>query len=168
MKIEKINQNQLKVALSCSEILQMNLEIDSENSQNMLTKLLHSLESEFHFSIINQKITLEMVPSSQEGCNIFLTKTESEMKKTSFLKKILILSVEQLSTAEHIISSANFMHKIYQMNGLFYLVIYLENNQQRRQFQLLFSDFGLFIENPVLFESVLMEYGTLLSVSRIQ
>ena len=78
MKIEKIDENQVKITLSCAEMLTMNSENSEDSSTNLVMDLLGALEEEFQFSMIHHAIVLEMVPSKKEGCEIFLTKTESK------------------------------------------------------------------------------------------
>lgn len=164
MKIEKIDHNQLKVTLSCTEMLQMNLEIDPKEPQNILTKLLYALETDYQFSMMNHKIMLEMIPSKQDGCNIFITKTESKQKQTNPADSLLIFSFMQWKTVDYIKQLIGNQlpeeHQIYRLDGLYYLLLHPFSFEQEEQIKMLLSDFGECIENPKLFESVLKEYAT--------
>ncbi len=167
MKIEKIDQNQLKITLSCTEMLQMNLEITPQESQNILTNLLYSLETDYQFSIMNHKIILEMIPSRQDGCNLFITKIQAEQIKTDHSMRLLIFSFVQWETVEYAenLISGSFAGEcaICRLDGLYYLILYLDSLAQEEQIMLLLSDFGECVKHPKLFESVLKEYGTPLS-----
>lgn len=164
MKIERIDHNQLKITLTCTEMLQINLEMDTKESQNILLNLLKSLETDYQFSMMNHKIILEMIPSRQDGCNIFITKTESEKSCENHCVKLQIFSFEQRKTAEYVeqLIDTHFVEKIafYRLDELYYLVCYLSPSAPEEQLICLIADFGEYVKNPTLFESVLKEYGT--------
>ncbi len=167
MKIEKIEQNKLKITLSCTEMLQINPEIAPDESQKLITKLFHSLETEYNFSIMNKRIILEMVPSPQDGCNIYITKPDTVSLTTKQKNYLSILSFSKWNTMEHAITLLENRFTgsgmIYRLDGIYYLILYAKNKILINQTETLLSDLGECVENPELFISVLQEYGVMLT-----
>jgi len=165
VKIEKIDENQVKITLSCAEMLTMNAENSENASSNLVMDLLGALEEEFQFSMIHHAIVLEMVPSKKDGCEIFLTKTESK----NHPKKEENLIITSFSESEDALYAGRLSKRyisgqlaVYLMDNEFYLVISSNEKQALPKIKLLLSDLGDSIENPLLMESVLKEYGTLI------
>lgn len=169
VKIEKIEQNKLKITLSCTEMLQINPEIAPEESQKLISELFHSLEAEYGFSIMNQKIVLEMIPSSQDGCNIFITKSDTACLAAQPKNHLAILSFSKWSTMEYALTLLNnqFLGSgmIYRLDGMYYLILYAKSSKLISQAETLLSDLGECVTNPELFVSVLQEYGIMLTYS---
>ncbi len=165
MKIEKIDENQVKITLSCAEMLQMNAQNYSEESTNMMMELLETVESELSFSMMNHAIVFEMVPSKKDGCEIFLTKTESKQQSKQE-NGLIILSFEQAKEALHAGTlSKNYVQgrfAIYVLNEEYYLLISSKDKPALSKIGLLLSDLGNTVPNPLFMESVLTEYGTLI------
>jgi len=166
VKIEKIDENCLKISLSCTEMLRMNAESTSNESSILIAELMEALEKELQFSLMNQEIVLEMIPSPKDGCEIFLTKTESKKQKR-YEKNLAIISFpssEEVFFAESL--SAQYARErsaVYLMNGEYYLVICSQDYVSLSKVQLILSDLGNTVDNPLLMEGVLKEYGTLIS-----
>ena len=165
MKIEKIDENQVKITLSCAEMLTMNSETSEDSSANLVMELLETLEEDFQFSMIHHAIVLEMVPSKKDGCEIFLTKTESK----NHLNKEENLLITSFLESEDALYAGRLCKKyisghlaVYLMNNEFYLVVSSNEKQTLAKIKLLLSDLGDSIENPLLMEGVLREYGTLI------
>ena len=165
MKIEKIDENQVKITLSCAEMLTMNSQNISEESQNIWMELLATLEDEYRFSMINHQILLEMVPSQKDGCEIFLTKTESHKQ----VKKEENLIIASFVTSEDAFYAGTLSKKylqgqlsVYLFNNAYYLVLQSPEQADLKKVRMMISDFGDTIQNPALMESVLQEYGTLI------
>ncbi len=165
MKIEKIDENQVKITLSCTEMLKMNAQSAPEESSRLMWELLGTLENEFRFSMINQAIMLEMVPSKQDGCEIFLTKTD-EKKQKRCEKNLVITSFRESEEAFYAGTLSKQYVKgricIYLMQEEYYLVLSSEDQISLSRMQLILCDLGNTVENPHLMEGVLTEYGTLL------
>ena len=163
MKIEKIDENQLKITLSCTEMLTINSQNVSEESQNILMELLGKIEDEFRFSMIHHNMILEMVPSQKDGCEIFLTKTEKQTKIEEHLLITSFLKSEDAFYAKTL--SKKYLQaqmSVYLMNNEYYLVIHSKEQSSLSRVRILLSDFGDSVQYPILMESVLKEYGTLI------
>lgn len=167
MKIEKIDQNQLIITLSPTEILQINLEFDTKEPKNLLDKLLHLVEKEYDFSIMNEKILLEMIPSVQDGCNIFITKANEKRQEPQQNGCLSIAIISEWKTVEYAVGLLNETvikgSALYRLDGLYYLVLYTETPAEKKEIQVRLSDLGEWLKSPELFESVLKEYGVLLT-----
>ncbi len=165
MKIEKIDENQVKITLSCTEMLQMNAQEVSEDSQNLLMELLGALEEEFCFSMIKHAIILEMVPSKKDGCEIFLTKTESKLQKQKE-ENLLITSFSEPADALYAGRlSKNYVHghiAVYLLNDEYFLTVSSNEKKPLEKIQLILCDLGNTVENPLLMDGVLKEYGALI------
>lgn len=167
MKIEKIDQNQLIITLSPTEILQINLEFDTKEPKNLLDKLLHLVEKECDFSIMNEKFFLEMIPSQQDGCNIFITKA-NEKKQTDRQDRCLSIAIiSDWKTAEYTVGllheTASGESALYRLDGVYYFVLYTKTIEEKKKMQMRLSDLGEWLESPELFEGVLKEYGVFLT-----
>ena len=165
MKIEKIDENQVKITLSCTEMLQMNAENISNDSASLLNELLGALEKEFQFSIIRHAIHLEMIPSKKDGCEIYLTKTESQIQ-TKEEENLIITAFSESEEALYAGRlSKKYLHgqiSVYLFNDEFYLIITSNEKNALSKLRLLLSDLGDSVQYPVLMEGVLKEYGTLI------
>ncbi len=165
VKIEKIDENQVKITLSCTEMLTMNAQSAPEESSRLMWELLGALENEFRFSILNQAIVLELVPSKQDGCEIFLTKTDFKKQKKCE-NNLVITSFSESEEALYAGRMAKQYVKgqiaIYLMNGEYYLAISSVDRMALSKIQLVLCDLGSTVENPLLMEGVLKEYGTLI------
>lgn len=166
MKIEKIDPNQLKITLSCTEMLQINLAATETESENILKNLLHAIENEYSFSIMNHKIILEMIPSAQEGCNLYITKAKRKEITPKASVHILVFSFLNWDTAEYATQTLQTSLlkecQLYRLDGIYYLVLFPESDLLKEQLILRLSDFGEQMQNPKVYEGVLKEYGTLL------
>lgn len=165
VKIEKIDENQVKITLSCTEMLKMNAQNAPEETSQLMWELFGALENEFRFSIINQAIVLELVPSKQDGCEIFLTKTDAKKQKrcehnlviTSFSESEEALYAGRLSK-----QYVKGHTAVYLMNGEYYLAIKSADRIALSKIQLILCDLGNTVENPLMMEGILKEYGTLI------
>lgn len=161
MKIEKTDYNQIKISLSCTEMLQINPEVDPDISQKILIQLFHSLESAQIFSMMNQKIILEIIPSKQDGCDILVTKSEDAI--TTPLSRCLIFSFPDKKAVDDTIlfirKINNINFDVYQMDEQYYMVFYVKSQSGNDWIDFRLFDLGESVANAELFESVLKEYG---------
>ncbi len=166
MKIEKIDENQVKITLSCAEMLQMNAQNYTEESSNMMMELLETVENELSFSMMNHAIVFEMVPSKKDGCEILLTKTESKQPQKSENGMIIFSFWEAREALYAGQLAKNYVQgrlEIYVLGDAYYLLISPNDKQSIQKIGLLLSDLGDCVSNPLFMESVLKEYGVLLS-----
>ena len=99
-------------------------------------------------------------------CEIFLTKTESK-KQNNPEENLIIVSFYEAKDA---LFAGNLSKKyvkgrlaIYVMNDEYYLLISSGDTHSLSKIGLLLSDLGNSVERPIFMESVLTEYGTLIS-----
>ncbi|MBO5408331.1 MAG: hypothetical protein J6A61_02870 [Clostridia bacterium] len=166
MKIEQINSCKFKITLSCTEILEMNSDVYPAHTAKLIQTLLKTLEDEHCFSIFNRKILLEMIPSVKDGCHIFLTALYSEQNDNERGSDILIVSLSRWETVAHALELLEINIQeycaLYLLDEVYYLVIRsVEATHLNLQTRL--SDLGDCVKNPKMFESVLLEYASLIA-----
>ncbi len=164
MKIEKLSSDKLKISLTCTEMLQFNPELYPEETTRLLGFISKELEQEPCFSVLNQKILLEMIPSPQEGCEIYVTKVKPHtVTKKEKKQHLLIFAFIPLDALRHAIEQISvYLTKdstLYRMNGKFYLTLPLSTKEDVQSARMLLSDLGECMSMPHLFESVLTEYA---------
>ena len=84
MKIELIDENRIKVILSCYDILELNFDISSmsvdTNEARLLFKdVLKEAEEKFGFTANVDRIMVETVPTPKEGYIIYITKLNNNL-----------------------------------------------------------------------------------------
>lgn len=175
MKIELIDENRIKVILSCYDILELNFDVsslstDTAEARLLFKDILKTAEEKFGFCANVDKILVEAIPSARDGYVIYITKASDKfsMVKTGSLPKetSAVFSFIDFSTLKTAVRSA--ADRFYGSSDLFvldskyYLVLdsVLEENFRRTEVKL--TEFGEKILNSVMFETVLNEYGKLL------
>ena len=171
MKIEKIDDNKIKVVLSYDDILLLNLDFfeitpDSEDAEKLFSDILNKASDEIGFKISDSRFMIEAIPSYKEGYVMFVTKLSEQKKLCKLCKAIYSFSnMEILKTAFEIIKNkyeGDF--KIYLLDGVYYLVLYGKKGGDFDYIRVLLVDFGKYIKTPEIFIGVLEEYGEKLSV----
>ena len=84
MKIERIDENKIKITVSIDDLLERNIEIDTLNynsreAQELFWDLMKKAEMEFGFSTSDAQLSIEAVPDSQEGFVITISRIEDEV-----------------------------------------------------------------------------------------
>ena len=79
MKIEKINDNQLKIIISRTELLRRNIEIDelvndSSKINSLLTDMMDIVINEFDFKIANSTIVVEAAAATDDDFVLLVTR----------------------------------------------------------------------------------------------
>ncbi|MDP4093338.1 MAG: adaptor protein MecA [Bacillota bacterium] len=83
MKIEKINENKIKVTISLNDLEERNIDLDSINynspaAQELFWDMVEQAEIEFGFNITDSQLVIEPTPDSEEGFIITITKLDEE------------------------------------------------------------------------------------------
>ena len=166
MKIEKIDENKIKVVLSYDDILLLNLDItevtpDSENAEKLFSDILNKASSEIGFSVSDSRFMIEAIPSYKEGYVMFVTKLEKQRKTAELCKAIYSFSSMEILKAAYEIIKDKFegKFKIYSLDRAYYLVLYSVQGGDFDYIRVLLVDFGKYIKTPEIFIGVLEEYG---------
>lgn len=81
MKIEKINDNQIKCTLTKDDLAQRNLKISelaygSEKTQNLFREMVRQADYEYGFETNNTPLVIEAVPTNKDSIVLIITKID--------------------------------------------------------------------------------------------
>ncbi|HOQ36315.1 MAG TPA: adaptor protein MecA [Acetivibrio sp.] len=93
MKIEKINDNMLKVTISIDDLEERNIDLDtwsynSPATQKLFGDMMEQAELQFGFCVSGSEICIEAAPDSDEGFVIIITKLDDDDEFESIEKYI--------------------------------------------------------------------------------
>ena len=182
MKIEKLNENKLKITLSLDDLEERNINLhsfmyNSPESQDMFWELLKAAEKECGFNVDNSMIYVEASTSGSGNFTLLVTKTNetapiaekmSKAKKVSKenikLKRKTVplksdFSIYIFETFDDICAFCNICdteilhaNTLYNMNDVYYLKIDYIPYN-------MILEYATIAKNPVLLEAKLNEYG---------
>jgi adapter protein MecA 1/2 len=83
MKIEKINENKIKITLSLNDLEERNIDLESLNinspaTQELFWDMMEQAEIELGFNASDSQLCIEAVPDSQDGFIITITKLDED------------------------------------------------------------------------------------------
>jgi len=93
MKIEKINENKIKVTISINDLEERNIDLNSLNynspaAQELFWDMIEQAEVQFGFNAADSQLCIEAVPDSEEGFILIITKLSEEGDFESIQKYI--------------------------------------------------------------------------------
>lgn len=93
MKIEKIDENKIKVILSLDDLQERDIDLgalsyNSPQTQKLFMDMMHKAELEHGFLVGDSQIFIEAVPTPPEGFEIIVTKVEDDKEFESIHKYI--------------------------------------------------------------------------------
>ena len=186
MKIEKINDDKIRITLNIDDLKEKNIDFHSFmanpiESQDLFLDMLETAEKEVGFVTKNYKIILDALFTSEgnfiltvtrDSCNLPKKKIAVRRKSSILNNSIAIYSFAQF---EDVISFCKYIyplqnkHKLYvskntsliEFQDNYYMVFRsIKNNPQKlKLFGTTISEFGTYIQNSDLFERKLLEYG---------
>lgn len=175
MKIELIDENRIKVILSCYDILELNFDISSmsvdTNEARLLFKdVLKEAEEKFGFTANVDRIMVETVPTPKEGYIIYITKLNNNLSiiKNGIEKEDIsvVFCFFDFFTLKSAVKSVENMFygssDLFSLDNKYYLVLDSVLEENFKKTEVMLTDFGDKIGNSSLFESVLNEYGKML------
>ena len=94
MKIEKLNENKIRITLDLNDLREKNIDLhsfmsNSPDSQNLFLELLNQAEKQFGFVTKDYKIMIEAIASSEGQFIINVTRILPDSEKEISKKKIL-------------------------------------------------------------------------------
>ena len=186
MKIEKINDDKIRITLSIDDLKEKNIDFHSFmanpiESQDLFLDMLETAEKEVGFVTKNYKIILDALFTSEGTFILTVTRDSNNLpkKKISVKRKASVLSsstvIYSFTQFEDIISFCKYVSylpqkdKIYtskntslfEFQGSYYLVFrnIKCSLQKLKTFGFSISEFGTYVDNSDLFERKLLEYG---------
>lgn len=175
MKIEKINDNKIKVTITLSDLQERNIDFDTLNynspaTQELFWDMMEQAEIEFGFNTSESQLAIEASPDDNDGFVIFITKLDEEddfesiqkyiknrfrrsdlrVKKKSqkLCSSIVIYSFEQI---DHLVDLCIILKNIYSGSSTLYKL--------KSTYYMIFTKNTYSISNLKYFESLLNEYG---------
>jgi negative regulator of genetic competence, sporulation and motility len=168
VKIEKIDENKIKVVLNYDDILNLNLDIteispESVEAEKLFSDMLNLASKECGFKIDDSKFMIEAIPSYKEGFVMFVTKLQKEREKLKLKEKLEIYSFLNLEILKFAFNTIRTRFKgdfaVYRLDGLCYLTLLCEAGIDFELIKVILLDFGKQIKSPELFKGILDEYG---------
>ncbi len=166
VKIELIDENKIKVILSCLEILNLDGDITElfgeTTSHKLLTRILNEAFFEHKFMAKGEKIMIESFPTPKIGYTVIITKFEDERKKE---KTVIYGFSSYKSLKKGIIRIENLFFGssvVYELDGKYYLLMKFLANSEFEKTQNALADFGTKESNEYFLEGILLEYGKIL------
>jgi adapter protein MecA 1/2 len=83
LKMEKINENKIKVTISLDDLEERNIDLDSLNynspaAQELFWDMMEQAEVEFGFNISDSQLVIEPTPDIEDGFIIIITKIDED------------------------------------------------------------------------------------------
>lgn len=93
MKIEKINDNKIKVTISLNDLAKRNIDLSSLNynspaTQELFWDMMEQAEAQFGFNAADAQLVIEAVPDSDSGFVVTITKVDEDGDFESIQKYI--------------------------------------------------------------------------------
>lgn len=183
MKIEKLNENKIKITFNIDDLEAKNIDVysfmhNTPETQKLFWDILNEAEKECGFNVDNSMIYIEASTSGGGNFVLIVTKTNEKpaFKNNSLMKKNLRLKRKTLpvATQENIYQFASFdnlcdfvktinlrgikANSLYSMNGAYYLKCSLNSTS--------IIEYASVVDNPTLLEAKLNEYGKLIIEKR--
>lgn len=188
MKIEKINENKLKIFLSKQDLLDKNIDIyklskNSFDTQEIFWEILHEAEISCDFDLSDSQILVEGSYSITEGFILTVTRLVNSVNiEENLSKHIPKLKVKRKkidiennlniylfnSFDDFVLFCGKFkrfpqkyINTLFKYEDKYFLVMYnlSENKKLQDKVHCMLSEFSDYIENPIIFESKLIEFG---------
>lgn len=192
MRIEKLNENKIRVFLNLDDLKEKNIDLhtfmsNSIESQDLFMEMLNKAESEIGFKTHNYKLIIEALASS-EGAFVFTItrlKPESNSNKGSLpkvrrqpVKPNKLLSIYKFDNFDDFCECCNYLNtsplsrlmgkfkssSLIMYKGSYYLAMHnlKLNVADLKSFTYIISEFSSKVKDEELFERKLKEYGKLI------
>lgn len=189
MKIEKLNENKIRITFNHSDLEENNVDVhsfmsNSIESQSLFLHLLDEAEREIGFITDNYKLSIEAIALSNGTFILTVTRVEKEVLKSTRVqarRKNLAPKgqslVYQFANFDNFCNFTNFLsvslpkfleyfsdaNSLYQYNDNFFLI--LENFEEKHASIIsgVISEFGSPVESSELIINKIKEYGKLVT-----
>lgn len=189
MRIERVNENKIKIEIDAGDIRAWNVDIknftdNTPEAQDMFWHALKQAERDVDFRVGKSQLMVETVPSSDNGFTMLVSKIKDESEIAEALIKsgkrvkqaeFRIQRRKKSSTLLRIFRFADFeslcdgIHEIYELymgesrlikyQGSFYLELRPRDSFGLFELENQLSEFAERIANPLILQGVLNEHG---------
>ncbi|MCX7842894.1 MAG: adaptor protein MecA [Clostridia bacterium] len=179
MRIEKINENKIKVTISLNDLEERNIDLGSLNynspaAQELFWDMMEQAELQFGFNTTDSQLCIEAVPDSNEGFVVTITKLDddgdfesihkyiknrfrkSELRAKRKNRKICATVVIYcFESFEDMCSACKKLNLIYEGESTLY--------RYKDAYYLMITRNSFTDNNSKMFEAILNEYGRKIS-----
>lgn len=179
MKIEKVNENKIKVTISVNDLEERNIDFNSLNynspaAQELFWDMMEQAEVQFGFNASDSQLVIEAIPDSDEGFIITISKLDedgdfesiqkyiknkfkkSDLKVKRKNRKICsTIMIYSFRDFEDLCSLCKKIHTMYSGDSSVY--------KCRDTYYLVLTRNHFTISDTKLFENLLSEYGNKIS-----
>ena len=180
MKIEKLNENKIKVTFNIDDLAEKNIDLysfmhNTPETQDVFWDILNEAEKECGFNVDNSMIYVEATTSGGGNFSLIVTKTN---EKPSLLSSINPTYNKKSFKLKRKIASINTIQNIYQFDSFDDVCEYAQTiNLKRNNNNILYSlankyylklfaipsnnilEYAVICKSPELLEARIMEYG---------
>lgn len=179
MKIEKLNENKIKITFNIDDLEAKNIDVysfmhNTPETQKLFWDILNEAEKECGFNVDNSMVCIEASTSGGGNFVLIVTKTNEQpvfnnpplkQKRLKLKRKNIPVTkrenIYQFTTFDDLcefVSTLNLRgvkeNSLYSMNNAYYLKCSLSNNS--------IVEYASIASNPSLLEAKLNEYGKLI------
>ncbi len=189
MKIEKLNENKIRITFNHSDLEKNNVDVhsfmsNSIESQSLFLHLLDEAEREIGFITDNYKLSIEALALSNGNFILTVTRIEKEILKSTRVqarRKTLTetnqVLVYQFANFDDFCNFTNFLsvslpkfveylsecNSLYQYQDCFFLVLENFDKNYVSAISSVISEFGMYVQNSDLVFHKVKECGTLVT-----
>jgi adapter protein MecA 1/2 len=176
MKIEKINENMIRVTISYSDLIERNVDLNALNcntpaAQEFLWDLMEQAEEQLGFSLTDSQLIIEPVPDSDDGFVITITRIDEDGEFESihkYIKSKMRKSDLRVKKKSRRVSSPLLIYSFRSLDDICELADKLDMHYSgestlyrcRQTYYLSLTRSGLLSSDIKMFELMLAEYGT--------
>jgi negative regulator of genetic competence, sporulation and motility len=194
MKIEKLNENKIRITFNNSDLQENNIDIhsfmsNSIENQSLFLYILDKAEREIGFITDNYKLSIDAIALSNGTFIITVTRLEKEFlssgrvqarRKSSISKDNILIykftSFDDFCNFENFISISapqltdklSTANSLYAYNNCFFLVLQNIDNEYASEISSVISEFATFVESSDLAVRKINEYGSLVRENVLQ
>lgn len=188
MKIEKINENKIRIVLNSVDLVEKNIDIrsfinNSAESQEVFWDILDEADKEIGFKVENCKLVIEALAVNGGNFILTVTKIEEEetkerIKRPRVSAKIKNTKLEKTNNIFKFYDFETFINlclaintkmienvienvNLYEFNNEYYLTFKVISTDisKLKTIASTFSEFGSYVKGSNIFYSKLLEYG---------
>jgi len=191
MKIEKVNNNKIKVTVTPDEMQQWGVDFESlagnsPEARDLFWNLIKKAEFETGFVVDNSQLIVEAMPLKNDGIVLFVTRIDEDYDSEKYGR--IKIRRPRYRVKKHVLHDDNtvilysfnnfddlcefskqWQHlgensNLYSYGGLYYLALHFENQFFDHEFvENKLLEFAKKVDSPRISEAYLKEYGVSLS-----
>lgn len=188
MRIEKVNENVLRVTITLNDLEERNIDISSLNynspaAQELFWDMMERAEEEYGFASGDSQLVFEASPENEDGFVVTITKIDSDGEFESIQKYIKskyknsdlrqkkkkskvcsTLNIYCFDSIEDLCQLAKRIYPLYNGESVVYkyrscYYLLLAGSSSSPQLEIILDEYSAHVGNANFFEGYLNEYG---------